>query len=152
MKLRSSGVGLSSEHWQCCNLPSCQPLYTSNWHFWQMVQMSAQCLLSKTEKAQISGQMQIICTGSQHCLAQISGSKWVGICNDTSSVTNALNYISDCDQVLRGSAQLAWGNWWDWRPLKIRLWRCSVMGALSRFDSYKCTRYLLLDRFKSFAI
>ena len=27
-----------------------------------MVQMSAQCLLSKTEKAQISGHMQIICS------------------------------------------------------------------------------------------
>ena len=45
---------------------TCQPFLTSNWHFWQMVQMSAQCLLSKTEKAQISGQMQIICTGWQH--------------------------------------------------------------------------------------
>ena len=32
-----------------------------------MVQMSAQCLLCKTEKAQISGQMQIIGTGWQHC-------------------------------------------------------------------------------------
>ena len=42
---------------------TCQPFLTSNWHFWQMVQMSAQCLLCKTEKAQISGQMQIICTG-----------------------------------------------------------------------------------------
>ena len=63
MKLRSSGVGLNSEQCQCCNLPSCQPFLISNWHFWQMVQMSAQCLLSKTEKAQISGQMQIICTG-----------------------------------------------------------------------------------------
>ena len=31
--------------------------------FGKMVQMSAQCPLSKTEKAQISGQMQIICTG-----------------------------------------------------------------------------------------
>ena len=34
-----------------------------------MVQMSAQNLLSKTEKAQISGQMQIICTGWQLWLA-----------------------------------------------------------------------------------
>ena len=68
MKLRSSGVGLNSEQWQCCNLPSCQPFLTSNWHFWQMVQMSAQCLLSKTEKVQISGQMQIICTGWEHCI------------------------------------------------------------------------------------
>ena len=42
---------------------TCQPFLTSKWHFWQMVQMSAQCLLCKTEKAQISGQMQIICTG-----------------------------------------------------------------------------------------
>ena len=44
--------------------------------------MSAQCLLSKTEKAQISGQMQIICTGWQHCLGVLIGSlfhkkKWV---------------------------------------------------------------------------
>ena len=46
---------------------TCQPFLTSNWHFWQMVQMSAQCLLCKTEKAQISGQMQIICTGWQNC-------------------------------------------------------------------------------------
>ena len=44
-----------------------QPFLTSNWHFWQMVQMSAQCLLSKNEKAQISVQMQIIYTGWQHC-------------------------------------------------------------------------------------
>ena len=44
-----------------------QPFLTSNWHFWQMVQMSAQCLLSKNEKAQISAQMQIIYTGWQHC-------------------------------------------------------------------------------------
>ena len=70
MKLRSSGVGLNSEQWQCCNLPSSQPFPISNWHFWQMVQMSAQCLLSKTEKAQISGQMQIICTGWQHSAMQ----------------------------------------------------------------------------------
>ena len=47
---------------------TCQPFLTSNWHFWQMVQMSAQCLLYKTEKAQISGQMQIICTGWQPCV------------------------------------------------------------------------------------
>ena len=46
---------------------TCQPFLTSNWHFWQMVQMSAQCLLCKTEKAQISGQMQIICTGWHLC-------------------------------------------------------------------------------------
>ena len=39
-----------------------QPFLASNWHFWQMVQMSAKCLLSKTEKAQISAQTQIICT------------------------------------------------------------------------------------------
>ena len=39
-----------------------QPFLTSNWHFWQMAQMSAKCLLSKTEKAQISAQTQIICT------------------------------------------------------------------------------------------
>ena len=45
---------------------TCQPFLTSNWHYWQMVQMSAQSLLSKTEKTQISGQMQIICTGWQH--------------------------------------------------------------------------------------
>ena len=47
---------------------TCQPFLNSNWHFWQMVQMSAQYLLSKTEKAQISGQMQIICTGWEHCI------------------------------------------------------------------------------------
>ena len=35
---------------------------------------------------------------------------WVGIRNDSSSVTKSLNYISDCDQVLRRSAQLARGN------------------------------------------
>ena len=59
---------------------TCQPFLTSNWHFWQMVQMSAQCLLCKTEKAQISGQMQIICTGWQHCRqygGQMGGVRWV---------------------------------------------------------------------------
>ena len=34
--------------------------------------MSAQCLLCKTEKAQISGQMQIICTGWHLCLYVVS--------------------------------------------------------------------------------
>ena len=29
---------------------TCQPFLTSNWHFWQMTQMSDKCLLSKTEK------------------------------------------------------------------------------------------------------
>ena len=42
---------------------TCQPFLTSNWHFWQMAQMSDKCLSCKTEKAQISGQMQIICVG-----------------------------------------------------------------------------------------
>ena len=37
-----------------------QAFLTSNWHFWQKAQMSAKCLLSKTEKTQISGQTQII--------------------------------------------------------------------------------------------
>ena len=36
------------------NNSTCQPFLTPNWHLWQMVQMSAQCLLCKTEKAQIS--------------------------------------------------------------------------------------------------
>ena len=53
---------------------TCQPFLSSNWHFWQMVQMSVQCLLCKTEKAQISGQMQIICTDWQHCWGVL---KWV---------------------------------------------------------------------------
>ena len=34
--------------------------------------MSAQCLLFKTEKAQISGQMQIICTGWHLCPAEVA--------------------------------------------------------------------------------
>ena len=41
---------------------SFQPSLTWNWHSWQMVQMSDKFLLSKTEKAQISAKMQIICT------------------------------------------------------------------------------------------
>ena len=46
---------------------TCQPFFTSNWHFWQKAQMSDKCLWCKTEKAQISGQMQIICTGWDLC-------------------------------------------------------------------------------------
>ena len=45
-----------------------QPFLTSNWHFWQMAQMSAKCLLSKTEKVQISAQMQIICALWSLCM------------------------------------------------------------------------------------
>ena len=58
----SAWLQYMSSAFDWCN-STCQPFLTSNWHFWQMVQMSAQCLLCKTEKAQISGQMQIICTG-----------------------------------------------------------------------------------------
>ena len=42
---------------------TCQPFLTSNWHFWQMTQMSDKSLLYKTEKTQISGQTQIIWVG-----------------------------------------------------------------------------------------
>ena len=49
---------------------TCQPFLTSNWHFWQMTQMSDKCLLSKTEKTQISGQTQIIWVGWGLCAGQ----------------------------------------------------------------------------------
>ena len=56
-------IGGLSQSWQCQDFGSashCNPSLTSNWHFWQMTQMSNKCLLSKTEKAQMSGQIQII--------------------------------------------------------------------------------------------
>ena len=54
---------------------TCQPFFTSNWHFWQKAQMSDKCLWCKTEKAQISGQMQIICTGWGLCNGSPLGSQ-----------------------------------------------------------------------------
>ena len=79
---------------------TCQPFLTSNWHFWQMVQMSAQCLLCKTEKAQISGQMQIICTGWHLCFG---GQELNIFCNILPGIKRFLEqeggYFGSCSSV-----------------------------------------------------
>ena len=63
-------------------------LLTSNWHFWQMAQMSDKCLWCKTEKAQISGQMQIICTDWQH---------WVWVWQSMTVCVSVWQFVTVCD-------------------------------------------------------
>ena len=109
LQYMSSAFGWSNSTWQ--------PFLTSNWHFWQMVQMSAQCLLCKTEKAQISGQMQIICTGWQLWLATSQR------CNVFVLATVFCRFGSLGLAIKRnfcsGFEHKVWSRFWSWSSGKI---------------------------------